>query len=195
VHLPPTRQGAQPYARVPALATSIRTAEAMLSSPTRPMTASGSATLSRITAVGEVDGLDRRHQAELMPAMPLRGRSVTGMPCSVSTNTSFPSQRLDGAANRNRTHSRSWGRCRSPHLPSHSDLCRPSETLCRGDHGRPYACYLVLSGYPCLDQHACRPHLAAHSGERSRGQQSCELARMPPLVQSLCRWPARTQPP
>ena len=149
----------------------------------------------------EDDGQDRRQQAGLMLAMPLRRRSVTGMPCSAATNTSYPSQRLGGASNRNQSCSRSWGRhrCRSPHLAGHDGhLCAPSETVCR-DHGRVhrrrYARHLDVTRclYPC--QRPCRAHRAAPCVELPRDQRSCQLERMPPLVQSLCRWPARTRQP
>jgi hypothetical protein len=94
---------------VPALAASIRrTAEATLDGVEGDAVMADKAhdsTAIRHTVEdhrgGGDDGQDRRQQAELMLAMPLRRRSVTGMPCSAATNTSFPSQRLDGVANRN----------------------------------------------------------------------------------------------
>jgi hypothetical protein len=135
------RWGAQPDARISAMAAPIRrTAEAMLDGAEgdavmadKAMTA-GSATIEDHRS-GVDDGLDRRQQAELMLAMPLRRRSVTGMPCSAATNRSYPSQRRDGAAKRSWSCSRNWGRhkCRSPNLAGHDGydghLCDPSETV------------------------------------------------------------------
>jgi len=135
------RWGAQPDARISAMAAPIRrTAEAMLDGAEgdavmadKAMTA-GSATIEDHRS-GVADGLDRRPQAELMLAMPLRRRSVTGMPCSAATNRSYPSQRRDGAAKRSWSCSRNWGRhkCRSPNLAGHDGydghLCDPRETV------------------------------------------------------------------